>query len=226
MKKNVLCILFFAMLIISSCKKDNYNNPAVASLTLINAVTGGNSVKLGSRAITIANNSTFQLAVNVEGEDLYIWPVGDSTHPYYTYAKFNPFDREVYSLFLGGTATAVDGILIKEDIPYRTDSTGGIRFINLSPNSPPLNISLVTTPSINEVSNLAYKQYTEFRTYPALTSTIPYSFQIKNASTGAVVLTASANPIPRFSNITLVLRGIVGGSGTQALGITRVAQDR
>lgn len=221
MKKiNVIVIL----ILVSSCKKDNLQTRPIASLTLVNTVTGGQSVKMGSLATTINNNAATTLAVNEDENDLYIWPVGDSAHPYYTYSKFNSVDKDIYSLFLGGTPTAVNGILIKENIPYRTDSTGGIRFINLSPNSPPLNINLSATPSVNEVSNLAYKQYTDFKSYPGLASTPTYSFQVKNASTGALLLTYSVNPIPRFANITLVLRGMVGT--TPALGITRVAQDR
>lgn len=220
MKKiNVIILL----ILVASCRKDNLQTRPITSLTLINTVVGGKTVKLGSLTYTITNNSSFPLAINAGENDLYVWPVGDSTHPYYSYSKFNSVDKEVYSLFLGGTPTAVDGILIKENIPYRTDSTGGIRFINLSPNSPPLNISLSTSPSVNEVSNLAYKQYTDFKSYPGLASTT-YGFQVKNASTGTVLLIYNVSPIPRFANITLVIRGMVGTS--PALGVTRVAQDR
>jgi hypothetical protein len=227
--KKVLTLLLIINMALLSCKKNDYKMPDVASLTLINTVTAGKSVKLGSRVATIANNASAQLAINVGEEDLYVWPVGDSAHPYYTYYKFSAESRGVYSLFMGGTEADVIGVLIKEDIPYRTDSTGGIRFINLSPNSPPLNVVLKTTPSINEVSNLNYQQYTEFKSYPGFASTIPYSFQITNASTGTVLFTYNftSSNLPRFSNITLVIRGMVGvSSGNQAFGVTRVAQDR
>lgn len=221
--------VIFIVAFISSCKKDNYKIPPIGSLTLVNVITGGKPIKLGSRVTSIANNSSSQLALKTGENELYVWPVGDSTHPYYTDSKFNIQDREVYSLFLAGTESSVSGVLIKEDIPYRTDSTGGVRFINLSPNSPLLNINLVSTPSVSEVSNLGYKQYSDFRTYPALANTVPYSFQIKNATTGVVLSTYAFNSsnLPRFSNITLVIRGMVGvTSGAQAFGITRVAQDR
>lgn len=227
MKIKIFYIVVFGT-IVSSCKKEGHSTTGIASITLVNTVTGGKSVKMGSRTAVISNNTALQMALNAGGDDLYVWPIGDSTHPYYTYSKFNAADHDVYSLFLGGTVTAVAGVLIKEDIPYWTDSTGGIRFINLSPNSPPLNINLSITPTVNEVSNLVYKQYTEFKSYPALAKTTPYIFQIKNASTGALLLTysfnTSSNLIPRFSNITLVIRGMVGGS--PVLGITRIAQDR
>src|SRR5690349_9433289 len=120
MKKSNLLIAF-CMIIILSCKKEPFQYIPVASLTLVNTVTDGKAVLLGSDARTIANSSSSQLAINAGERDLYIWPEGDSANPYYTYTKLNAADREIYSLFLGGTPSAVDGILIKENIPNRSD---------------------------------------------------------------------------------------------------------
>lgn len=51
-----------------------------------------------------------------------------------------------------------EGIFIKNDtIVSHTDSVIGIRFINLSPNSTPLDITLLTSSAPNEVSSLDYK---------------------------------------------------------------------
>lgn len=219
-------ILVFASAIIFSCKKDEVKIIPLASINVINAVNGGTAVKLGSNSTTISsyNNNGTHIPLHAGSNDLYVWPVGDSLHPYYTQTKFNAEERAVYSLFLCGVPGAVEGILQKETIPYRTDSTCGIRFINLAPASSPLNITLATTPTVNEASNLAYKQMTEFRSYPSITSTAPYSFQIRNASTNAVITTYAFNnfnPIPRFSNITLVIRQ----SGT-GVAVFRVNNDR
>jgi hypothetical protein len=96
----------------------------------------------------------------------------------------------------------------------------------LSPNSTPLNITLSTSTTVNEVSNLAYKQYTDFKTYPGLYNSA-YTFQIRAASNPSVVLTTfslTTATVPRFANITVVIRGMVGT--TPALGTTRVNHDR
>ena len=79
-------------------------------------------------------------------------------------------DREIFSLLLCGDTLAPDAVIIKENIPYRTDSTAGIRFINLSPNSTPLSITLSTSDTVNEVTALAYKKYTEYLSYPGLST--------------------------------------------------------
>jgi hypothetical protein len=220
--KTVLPILIVT-LIISSCKKEEIKSVPFASLTLVNAVTGGTTAKFGGASTFIYNNDYSQLGINDGEQNLYIWPYDDSLHPYFTYNKLSVQQGETYSIFLTGTATTPDGILIKENIPYRIDSTGGIRFINLSPNSTPLNITLSTTPTVNEVSNLTYKQYTDFKTYPTLYNS-SYTFQIRAASVPNTVLTSISLPasqVPRFSNITLVIRQ--NGSG---VAVFRVNNDR
>lgn len=215
-------ILLTAILFFSSCKKDEVKTTPLASLTMVNAVSGGTTVKLGSNATTITNNGSSQMALIAGNNDLYVWPVGDSAHPYFTTLKFNAEERAVYSLFLCGTPGATEGLLLKENIPYRTDSTAGIRFINLSPNGLVLNITRNKTPTVNEVSNLNYKQFTAFMSYPGLYNSTD-TFQIRNANTNAILATQvfSASTYPRFANITLVIRQ--SGAG---VAVYRVNNDR
>ena len=225
---NKLITLLCAIILMISCKKYKVESYPMTSLTAVNAVVGGAGMKIGSQSVTIANNSFTQLSLFEGSNDLYVWPVADSLHPYYSNSKFVTQDREMYSLFVFGQAGSTQGIIIKEEFPYRTDSTAGIRFINLSPNSTPFNITLSTSPTITEVSSLAYKQYTEFKSYPGLYNSI-YTFQIRDASTAApatplATVSLTSSSVPRFSNVTLVIRGLVGA--TPALGITRVNNDR
>jgi hypothetical protein len=190
---------------------------------VVNAVSGGTTARLGSNATTISNNSNAQLAVIAGQNAIYVWPTSDSAHPYYNDPKFVSQDREVYSLFLTGTAAAPEGILVKDNIPYRTDSTAGIRFINLAPGSTPLNITLSTSTGTNEVANLAYKDITEFKTYPGLYNSA-YTFQVRaanNPNTVITTFTLTSSTVPRFANITVVIRQ----SGS-SLATFRVNNDR
>jgi hypothetical protein len=220
----VLWIIGLVILLNISCKKDTIKNLPMASLNVVNAVAGGTQVRLGSYSGSIPNNF-FRQSVLLAGEnDLYLWPVGDSLHPYYTYSKFNVEDRDVYSLFLCGTPVAgVEGIIVKENLPYHSDSTCGIRIINLSPNSGALNITLSISPTVNEVSNLVYKQYTDFKLYPAKASNVSYVFQVRKVSDNTLLSSLTLST-PRFANVTLVIRGMVGSS--PALGVIRVNNDR
>lgn len=220
--------LLSAIFFIISCKKYEVETNSMTSLTMVNAVVSGVGMKLGGLASTIANNSSAQLTLLAGSNDLYVWPVADSLHPYFSYPKFVTQGGETYTLFVCGQLGNTDGLIIKENLPYRTDSSAGIRFINLSPNSQPLNITLSTSPTINEVSDLKYKQYSEFKSYPGRYN-IAYTFQIRDASSASpaaplATFSLAASAVPRFSNVTLVIRGLV--RAIPALGVTRVNNDR
>lgn len=218
------CMFIYAILI-SACKKDIFSGPSLASLTVTNAVVGGNAIRIGSNMTQVANNLGLQLTVIAGETELYVWPINDSTKPYYTNSKFNAEEQGVYSLFLAGQLSNVTGVLIRDVIPYHTDSTCGVRIINLVPNSTPLNITLSNTPGVNEVSNLAYLQYTPFKIYQAKAVNTNYIFQIRKASDNSILGSYNlAGPFPRFTNVTLVIRGLMGG--LPAIGVTRVNNDR
>jgi hypothetical protein len=221
--KNIILTTAFIIMISSSCKKDKQLSEHLSSLTVTNAVISGRSVKLGSLVTTVANNNYAQLSIMAGNNDIYIWPVGDSAHPYYTNAKFNTEERAIYSLFIAGQAPNISGIIVKDNIPYHTDSVCGVRIINLVPNSPMLNITLNVTPTVIETGNLAYLQYSDFKIYPAKATTTNYIFQIRKAADNAI-LTSYTLAIPRFANVTLVIRGLIGAA--PAIGVTRVNNDR
>ena len=220
--------LIFAVVFFASCEKDKLETSPLASLNVSNAIVGGTTVRLGSNATNISNNNYAQLGLIAGDNDLYIWPVGDSANPYFTTPKFNAEERAVYSLFLTGTSATPEGFFVKEDIPYRTDSVAGIRFINLAPNTTgkALNITLSTSSAANDVSNLTYKQYTEFKDYPGLYNS-SYTFQIRNDTCAApknplATFSLASSAVPRFANITLVIRQ----NGPNGVSVFRVNNDR
>jgi hypothetical protein len=203
---------FVAILIMTSCEKSSTEKYPAGSINIANAIVGGTTARMGSNATNISNNNYAQMGLNVGNNNLYIWPVGDSTHPYYNAQKLVVNDGEIYSLFLSGTPASVDAVLLKDTIPFQQDSTAGIRFINLAPNTSakPLNITLQVTPTINEVSNLAYKLYTGFKSYTGLYNS-SYTFQLRNDTCAApkaplATISLAASAVPRFANITIVIR--------------------
>jgi hypothetical protein len=212
-------ILFVAMLVFVACKKEGITTKPLASLTVTNVVVNGPAIRVGSNLNQINNNSSLQLGLFAGDNDLYVWPVGDSAKPYYTSSKFFAAGGSVHSLFIAGQSPNISGVLVEDNIPYHIDSTCGVRIINLIPNSTPLNITLSTSPTINEVSNLAYLQYTDFKIYPAKASNASYIFQVRKATDNTLLFSYSL-PTPRFTNVTLVIRGVITGS------VTRVNNDR
>jgi hypothetical protein len=221
----ILIILF------ASCKKNDVLTVPLASLNVTNAIFGGSSVKLGSYAANISNNNYVQFGLSEGNNDVYVWPIGDSAHPYYTYSKLNVYRTESYSLFLTGVPSAVVGVLVKDNITYKTDSSFGIRFINLAPNIAAVSINQANNTTGSEVENLSYKSYTDFKTYRPFSPLSVLTFEIRNAANGSLLAVYKFGPSPAVSpaniapitaNITLVIRQ----NGSTGVTVFRVNNDR
>lgn len=225
--KKIISIISIAILI-SSCKKDEFKATSLSSLKIVNTVTDGAAVRLGSLITEVGNNSSGNFALVAGNPEIYVWPVHDSLKPYYTSSgkSVKMADREMYTLFLGGDTNNVESILIRDDLPVHNDSTAGVRFINLASGSSPVKVTLSTSPEMNEFGDVQYKQITEFKSFPATSVNTAYTFEVRNASTDEIIASVTMSGsslgsfVPRFRNVTLVLRGIVNGS--PAAGITRV----
>lgn len=211
MKSPYLFCYIFLFILCISCKKEELNVVTLASINISNAVVGGTPLKFGSNTLLVPNNGNASYSVKLQSDNIYVYPLGDSLHPYFN-QSMSLENGGMYSLFLSGQANAVEALWIKETIPYRRDSVAGIRFINLSPNSPSVRVALAATPDEIEFDNISYKQITDFKTYPLLSTSGPYTFQVTDAGTNAVIASYTLTvPLPRFQNITLVLGGLVGG---------------
>ncbi|MFW2477985.1 MAG: hypothetical protein ACN4EP_13770 [Sediminibacterium sp.] len=221
--------LLTVVIVLASCKKSEFQTAPLAALKIVNAVTGGESVKMGSVATTVAvnNNANFMLIAGTP--DIYVWPISDTTKPYFNAAKsITVADREYYTLFLGGTVANPLGVMVKENYSTYQDSIAGIRFINLSANSSPVNVTLSTSTTVHQFAGVAYGNITDFKTYPAGPANSTYTFQVRNALTNAIIASATMSGtsvntfVPVFKNTTLVLRGTIGATGTNAPSIVRV----
>ena len=68
-----------------SCKKSTVETSPLASLNITNAVVGGKTVKLNSNLVDSATNYNFKaFGLNAGNTNIYVYPTGDSTHPYFT----------------------------------------------------------------------------------------------------------------------------------------------
>jgi len=238
--KKILMILLTG-LIIQSCKKEE-DTPALASITVVNAAIDvaatkayASDKKVSWSAIPtgdVVNFANFKhFGVFAGSKNVAAVISADTTKNLYSgTAEFK--EASLNTLFLCGQAGSYEGVyLADENLPNYTEEVVGIRFINLSPNSPAISVNLVATPTVNETASLAYKQKNEFKTYPASNVSTGIAFQVKDAGTG-VLLASYALPATavspyttatvaqaRFKNVTLVIKGLVGGTGTNAFGV-------
>ena len=228
---NRLFIICSLTLIIASCKKET-DPPGVASLTIVNAVTGNTTLVSNFRSeghldyskaarIGYLRYMKSVLEANAGPHRLRFFPLSDTTD------KGTLFDLQLdlplssmHTLFLAGTMDAPESTMISdEEIPFYPagDSTMGIRFINLSKGSAPVNINITGLADGSETTGLAYKSITQFKRYPVSQTLQDYKFEFRDAATGTLLATYTTLGLNQtapnnwvFRNFTVVLTGKPG----------------
>jgi Domain of unknown function (DUF4397) len=221
--KNIklLGLLFTILLIGMACHKSSGGISSPASLNIINAIANSQPIipVLGtSGAIQYFNSAqtvsygNAQLYSPLSGPNsLYIVQNTDTLQINSKVELFsgtlNLTEGGIYSFFLTGDTTAVDTFFVQDQIPAYSDSTSGVRFVNLSPGSGPMSINLQGNPaSQTEFSNLGYKQISSFKAYPA-NSSIPgnYTFVVHDQVSGDSVVYTWTYSL--YKNNTIVIAG-------------------
>lgn len=235
--------------IIQGCKKENVVSTGTASLTVINAVPGSNPLVTnfsGNYALSNYYKNALQISYGTYNTTyefgaysgitplaLYAYPDTLATSKPLYNLSLNLLVNTIHTLFLTGTTTSPDTLLTADQPPYHSssDSTMGLRFVNLSPGSNPVSVNLSGSANGSEVASLSYKGVTAFKNYATVKAVSSYTFQVKDAGTGnliasftfsginnAIGTNTSAN-LYRFRNFTLALKGVPGGTGALAQGL-------
>lgn len=199
--------------ILSSCKKQDIETTPLASLLVTNSVSGGGNLVLGSNAAPVYNNY-FQAYGIIAGnkEVKLVDTAGGLNKVYYNQTK-DFVNGGIYSLFLGGTPTAIDAVFLKEEsIPSHTADVFGVRVINLVTGGVPISVNLVGAANGSFVSSLAYKSVSDFKDVSSKAAEGDKVFEFRNAATGTLItsFTVPGYDLPRFRNITLLLCSTVG----------------
>lgn len=216
----------FTVIIISifcvSCKKGNDVVPPPVSFIVANAINGSVTIipQLGGSASHGYFNGS-QSGANIAGVDfgrsrlysiaagttsLLVVPSTDTTHSLFN-GSINTEPGGIYSLYLSGDLAHPDTMLVKENIPAITDSTAGVRFVNLTAGGKTLSFNLDTDPNHSEFASLGYKNITGFKKYNAQKDVGGhYVFEIRDHSTGEL-LTSYTWTYARFRCTTIVIAG-------------------
>lgn len=231
-------------MLFQACTKD-MTLPRSSSLTVINAVVGSNSLvtnfsndyNLDGFYVNAQKLSygTYSPSVNVFGSyrdvtNLSLYQMPDTvphSSPIYN-LEVDLSVGTIHTLFLTGTISSPDTMFTEDHPPYHpiTDSSVGVRFVNLSPGSNAISVNLIGISNGLAVNSLPYKGITDFINYPVISSVSSYTFQFKDAVTGSLIGSYSMSGINngtgtniqtnayRFKNFTIALIGLPGGTGS------------
>jgi hypothetical protein len=134
----------------------------------------------------------------------------------------------IYSLLItGADTTNPDYLFVQDVLPVHTDSTVGIRFVNLSTGSNPVSVDIKGQANGSTVSSLAYKSITSFTNFGATSSVSSYIFEFRDAMSGELLANYTLGGVNTnsptvtntvlFNNLTIALIGQpVGGKVAQS----------
>jgi len=227
MKKLKYLLLFAINICLLACEKGGIAKIPMGAINIVNAVEGGSTIKMGNALRDSALVRNFKRWSFVTGNtEFKVFSTNSPSTPYFN-QTVHTNEGEWYSLFLCGNAASPESILVKETLPSFKPEQCAIRVANLATNGAGLNVTLSSTPTVNEFSNLAYKQVTDFKTYeiPFSATAANFTFQVRNGA-GTVLVTLALNAIQlnglRYDSASLVIFGQVGGTGSNALGLMYV----
>jgi hypothetical protein len=232
-------IVVFTGLVLS-CKKQygSLSPRPIASVMVVNAIPTSNPLIpvfgtsgalqyfTGARAVNYQDGQVYSLVSGANS--LYIVQQTDTSDVNSKSKLFNGNlqleEGGIYSFFLAGDTSKLDTLLVKDDIPAYTDSSAGVRFVNLSSNSTAISINPAGQPSSQGgVNNLAYRSISNFNQFSA-NSSVPdqsYIFEIRNQANDSLLLTYTWYYTLHKSN-TLVISGMEGSATPNPLTVFQI----
>lgn len=236
------------LLLITACRKNDIDPEGAASLTIVNSVKGTTSLVTNfSGANSLPNyyinakqlvynsfDPSYQFGAYKGKQKIALYNYPD------TLLKDKPLLQleldlpagSIHSLFVTGTIAMPDTLFMEDHPPHHpvSDSTTGIRFINLVPGSPGVSVNLAGQVNGSETSLLRYKQVSAFKSYAATSNVYSYTFEFRDAATGVLLASYTAedinndssdenNPVNkwRFRNCTLALVSAADDTSTVLL---------
>jgi len=166
-----------------------------------NAVAVPNLTFPNSSAYASLNSGTRNVKVNVAG-----------TSTTALEANLNLAADKNYSVFAVNNVASIEAIVLEDDLTAPTSGKSHVRFLHLSPNAPGVDITLTNGTVV--FGDYMFKEYSAFTPLDAGT----YDLQVRLAGTSTVVLDLPGIALTAGKIYTVFAKGLVGGTGTQALG--------
>ncbi|RZL49396.1 MAG: DUF4397 domain-containing protein [Pedobacter sp.] len=205
--KLCFAILAICSVVFSSCKKTEEDTNAYTAITVINASPTAatydvylGSTKLNSAALPMGGTVPYsqRLAGNY---DLKFTTSGRSES--LLTKNINLGQNTFYSFYLVGRPNAFEGIFVSDDLSSVSVINAFVRFINLSPDAPALDLNVTGGSAL--ATKQAYKGSSSFVAIAAGT----YSFDVKDNATSAIKASLTGVNLVANGHYTIITRGLV-----------------
>ncbi|MCB0726947.1 MAG: DUF4397 domain-containing protein [Ignavibacteriae bacterium] len=218
----ITVLTVFSLSLLSGCDEDNPVSPATpqAFLTVVHASPNAPNVDIYYGSSTVATDVPYlsRLAyIPVNGNsvtNLKINAAGTSTTVIDTALYMQ--ENKSYTVFVYDSLASIKPLFLNDDLSSPGSINANVRFLHLSPNGPTVDVGVSgkTTPWFAFES---FSQYTSFR---PVTGQMYDSLNVYPAGTPTVIYTKPNVNFEPGRIYTIIANGFVGGTGTQAFGLT------
>ena len=188
--------------------------PATAMVKVVHASPDAPAVDLyvdGAKAgsgLAFPNNTGY-LTVGAGTRAVKVTPSGSMSAVIDAAVRFDA--RRSYSVFATGPVSALQPLVLEDNLSAPAMGNAHVRFLHLSPDAPAVDIT--TTDGTVVFGDVSFRGYTEFTPLPAGT----YDLQVRLAGTATKVLDLPGITLASGRIYTVFARGFVSGSGASAL---------
>jgi hypothetical protein len=158
-------------------------------------------------------NSTAYLDVDAGTRNVKVNVTGTSTTA--IEANLTLDANKNYSVFAVNNVASIEPVVIEDDLTVPASGKAHVRFLHLSPNAPAVDITL--TDGTVVFANYMFKEVKNSGAFTPLDAS-SYDLQVRLAGTSTVVLDLPGIALTAGKIYTVFAKGLVGGSGSQALG--------
>jgi len=199
--------LLFSLALISSCEKGAPAEAPMAAVSIFNASPTlstydvyVNDTKVNSAALPFGGAVSY----NNLNPGTYNIKFTTSGRPESVLTKSTTLIQNTYfSYFLINRSSNLDGLLITDDLSAISTTNTFVRFINLSPDAPALDV--VINGGATVTTNKLFKEASTFTSLVAGT----FTFDIKDKTSGTVLASLPGSVLAAGSHYTIIARGLI-----------------
>ncbi|MCP2042512.1 DUF4397 domain-containing protein [Pontibacter sp. HSC-36F09] len=222
MKKwmKIMLLAVLPAMVLTSCDDDDDDNAMIetSNVMVVHASPDAPGVdllvdnsKVNTAALTFPNNTGY-LEVQAGRRNVKVNAAGTSTTV--IDANLDLERNESYSVFAINTLSAIEPLVLEDDLDTPAAGKAHVRFVHLSPDAPAVDVAVTNGPVL--FGNRAFKSATDFTPVDAAS----YNLEVRLAGTQTVVLTVPNVQLAAGRIYTIFARGFVAppASNTNTLG--------
>ena len=210
-------ILGLGLFMVSGCSDDDngVSSPEVSNVKIVHASPDAPGVDIlvdNAKAVSNLEFPDNTGYVNLEAGDRNVKINAAGTEVTVINENFMLTPNMTYSVFAVDSLSRITVLVLADDLTAPAAGKAHIRFIHLSPNAPAVDIAVTGGPVV--FSDYIFKEYSAFTPLDAAT----YNLEVRLSGTSTVVLPLPGIQLESGKIYTVIDKGFVGGSGSQALG--------